>query len=347
MRSNLRLGVIGAGAIGRKHLRACQTCRGVEVAAVCDVDAGRVREAAAAFDVPRALASHRQLLAGDGVDAVSICTPNNTHMPIALAALKAGKHVLCEKPLGLNARQARRMVRAAEEAGLLLMVAQSARYGAAAQFVKGLADAGRFGEIYYAKALWLRRAGIPKGWFQDAEQSGGGPLIDLGVHAVDLMWWVMGRPRPVTAFGVTFDHLGRSGQGMGDWGVGYNPAGFSVEDMVAALVRFEDGRALGIDISWAAHTSDLYWLRLFGTKGGVQISPELVTYETDGKASMDSFAKLPEQDTYSAEIRHFAECIRRGREPISPGAQAVVVTAMLDAIGRAASTGRAVRVSVE
>jgi predicted dehydrogenase len=347
MRRKLRLGIIGAGAIGRRHLNACQACRGVEVTAVCDVDAERTREAAAAFDVPEALAGHRQLLAGDRVDAVSICTPNNTHMSIALAALKAGKHVLCEKPLALNARQARRMVRAAEEAGLLLMTAQSARYSAAAQFVKRLADAGRFGEIYYAKALWLRRSGIPTGWFQDAAQSGGGPLIDLGVHAVDLMWWIMGQPRPVTAFGVTFDRLGSSGQGMGDWGVGYNPAAFSVEDMVAALVRFEDGRALGVDISWAAHTSDLYWLRLFGAKGGAQINPELVTYEADGRAAVNSFAKLPEQDTYATEIQHFADCIRRGRQPISSGAQAVVVTAMLDAITKAASTGRAVRVSAE
>jgi predicted dehydrogenase len=314
------------------------------VAAVCDADAGRLQAARAQFDVPEAFGSHRELLAADLVDAVSICTPNNTHMPIALAALKAGKHVLCEKPLAMNAGQARRMVKAAEAAGRLLMSAQSARYRAGSQFVKKLAEAGRFGEIYYAKALWLRRNGIPRGWFQDIKQSGGGPLIDLGVHAVDLIWWIMGRPTPVSAFGVKFDHLGRSGQGMGDWGVGYNPGKFTVEDMVAAMVRFEDGRALGIDISWAAHTDDLYWMRLFGTKGGAQMSPELVAYATDGKASVNAFAKVAEQDTYATEVQHFVDCIRHNREPISPGSQAAVVMAMLDAVGRAADTGRAVPV---
>ncbi len=344
MRRNLRAGIIGTGAIGRAHLRACGQCTGLEVAALCDVDADRAREAAAEFDVPRAFASHRELLAEEPVDAVSVCTPNNTHMSLAIDALKAGKHVLCEKPLALNATQARRMVKAAAAAGRILMSAQSARYGAPAQFVKGLTDAGRLGDVYYAKALWLRRNGIPRGWFQDVEQSGGGPLIDLGVHAVDLMWWLMGRPKPMTAFGVTFDHLGRSGQGMGDWGVGYSPTEFTVEDMVAAVVRFEDGRALGIDISWAAHTDDLYWLRLFGTRGGVQINPEVVLYQADGRASINALAKLPRQDTYAAEIQHFAECIRRREEPISPGSQAVVVMAMLDAITKAASTGRAVSV---
>jgi predicted dehydrogenase len=210
--------------------------------------------------------------------------------------------------------------------------------------VKRLAERGRLGEVYYGKALWLRRNGIPRGWFQDIKQSGGGPLIDLGVHAVDLMWWIMGCPTPVTAFGVTFDHLGRSGQGMGDWGVGYNPGEFSVEDMVAAVVRFDDGRALGIDISWAAHTDDLYWLRLFGSKGGVQMSPDLVTYEADGKVSVNSFVKVSDRDSYAAEDQHFIDCIRRGQEPMSPGSQAAVVMAMLDAIGRAAAAGRAVPV---
>jgi len=132
------------------------------------------------------------------------------------------------------------------------------------------------------------------------------------------------------------------GQGMGDWGVGYNPEKFSVEDMVGGLIRFEDGRALSIDISWAAHTADVYWMRLFGTKGGVQIMPEAAIYETDGGTKLDTIPRLPQQNTYAAENQHFADCVRRRKQPISPGCQAVVVMEMIDAISKSARTGRMV-----
>ncbi len=340
MRKKVRLGVIGAGNIGRIHLGACQECTGLEVTALCDVERRRAQRVGDEFGVPHVFSDYRKLLTADVVDAVSVCTPNNTHLPVTLAALKAGKDVMCEKPLAMNAREARRMVEAAGKARRILMVAQSARYTPASRFLKKQAEAGRFGEIYYGKALWLRRSGIPKGWFQDAKQSAGGPLIDLGVHAIDLMWWLMGRPRPVSAFGVTFDRLGRSGQGMGDWGVGWNPGKFTVEDMVGGMIRFDDGRALSLDISWAAHTADLYWLRIFGTKGGAQIQPQTAVYHTDGETKLDVIPQLGRQDQYVAENQHFVDCVRRRKEPISPGSQAVVVTEMLDAVAKAARTGR-------
>ena len=340
MRKKVRLGMVGAGTIARQHLTACQQCTGLEVTAICDVHAGRAKSLATEFGVPNVFTDHRDLVAADDVDAVSVCTPNNLHMAVTLAAIKADKDVICEKPLAMNAGQARRMVEAADKAGKILMTGQSSRYTAAAGFLKKLAEGGRFGKIYYGKALWLRRSGIPKGWFQDVEQSAGGPLVDLGVHAIDLLWWLMGHPKPVSAQGVMFDHLGRAGQGMGDWGVGYNPTKFSMEDMVSGLIQFEDGRALSIDISWAAHTADMYWFRFFGTKGGAQIMPETVVYETDGETKLDTMPKLPRQNPYAVENQHFVDCIRRREQPISPGSQAVVVMAMIDAVSKAARTGR-------
>ena len=340
MRKKVRLGMVGAGTIARQHLTACQQCTGLEVTAICDVHAGRAKSLATEFGVPNVFTDHRDLVAADDVDAVSVCTPNNLHMAVTLAAIKADKDVICEKPLAMNAGQARRMVEAADKAEKILMTGQSSRYTAAAGFLKKLAEGGRFGKIYYGKAMWLRRSGIPKGWFQDVEQSAGGPLIDLGVHAIDLLWWLMGQPKPVSAQAVMFDHLGRTGQGMGDWGVGYNPTKFSVEDMVGGMIRFEDGRALSIDISWAAHTADMYWFRFFGTKGGAQIMPETVVYETDGETKLDTMPKLPRQNPYAVENQHFVDCIRRREQPISPGSQAVVVMAMIDAVSKAARTGR-------
>ncbi len=340
MRSNVRLGIVGVGCIGRVHLDACRHVTGVEVTAVCDVEASRAKAAAKEFGVPHVFTGLADLLAEDVVDAVSVCTPNNTHLPLSVAALKAGKHVFCEKPLAMNAREARKMVAVAKQAGKILMTGQSSRYSASAQYMKKQAEAGRFGPIYYGKAIWFRRAGIPRGWFQDAKQACAGPMIDLGVHAVDLLWWLMGRPKPVSAYAVTFDFLGRSGQGMGDWGVGYNPAKFSVEDMVGGMIRFEDGRAISLDIAWAAHTYEDYWVRFFGVKGGAQVYPAPVIYETDGKIELDVTPRLGQANSYVTENQHFVDCVRRGEEPISPGCQAVTVMDMLDALSAAAKSGR-------
>src|SRR5574340_709446 len=219
MAKKVRIGVIGAGAIGPAHFRSYQQVANCELVAVADVDEGRAKEAAAKFAIPNVFTDYRQMLKGDLVDAVSVCTPNESHAPQSIASLKAGKHVLCEKPLAMNGAQARKMVEAAKQAGKVLMTAQCMRYSGAAQSAKKMIDSGRMGDLYFGKAMLLRRSGIPKGWFQDLEQAGGGPLLDIGVHCLDLMWYLMGRPHPVSAFGVTFDYLGKSGQGMGGWGV--------------------------------------------------------------------------------------------------------------------------------
>jgi len=344
MSKRVRVGIVGSGTIGRVHAEAIQQCEGVQIAAVSDVELGRAKTLAADFEVPHALTDYRKLVGEESVDAVLVCSPNNTHLPVVLAAIDAGKDVLCEKPLAMNAREARRMVEAAQKADRILMAGQSSRYTAPAIFMKKLAESGRFGDIYYGKGLWLRRTGIPRGWFQDAKQSAGGPLIDLGVHAIDLLWWLMDNPKPAAAYGVTFDHLGSTGQGMGGWGVNYSPSKFSVEDMVGAIVRFEDGRALGIDISWAAHTGDLYWLRFFGTKGGGQIQPEPMIYQTDGETKLDTVPQLNQQNPYVNEDQHFVDCIRKRQEPISSGSQAVVIAQILDAISKSARTGRMVSI---
>jgi len=347
MAKRVRVGVIGAGAIGPAHINGFRQASGAELTAVCDVDKARAEAAAAEFAVSHVYTDYRKMLADGVVDAVSVCTPNNTHMRITIDALAAGKHVLCEKPLAMNGRQARRMVEAARRARRILMTGQCMRYAGDTQFLKRLIEAGRLGEIYYARAVMLRRAGIPKGWFQDRKQSGGGPIVDLAVHVLDLMWWVMGMPRPATAFGATFDHLGSSGQGTGDWGVSSGAGEFSVEDLGVALVRFADGRAVGVEVSWATHTEDMFGLRFFGTKGGAQLFPRLVLYETQEGANIDLTPHVSKVDGYAGETKHFVSCVLQGRQPISPGSQAVVVMDMLDAIYKSAKTGRAAAVGGE
>jgi len=342
MAKTIRVGVIGAGTIAPAHLRSYQQVPQAEVVAVCDIDKGRAKEAAAKFSLPNVFTDFRQMLKGDLVDAVSVCTPNDCHAPQSIAALRAGKHVLCEKPLAMNGRQARQMVAAAQQAKRILMTAQCMRYSGAAQAMKQMVDDGRFGQLYFGKAMLLRRTGIPRGWFQDKVQAGGGPLLDIGVHVLDLMWYLMGRPQPVSAFGVTFDLLGKSGQGMGGWGVNYNPKKFSVEDLAAAILRFRNGAAISLEASWAAHTGDTFLVRVMGTKGGAQLNPDFALYEMAGKTKLDVTPTPPQLDGYLGECRHFIECLLAGKEPISPGSQSVIVVDMLDAIYKSAATGKLV-----
>ena len=342
MARKVRAGVIGAGAIGPAHMGGYCEASGAELTAICDVNRGRARAAAEKFGAPHVFTDYRKLLAAGVVDAVSVCTPNNTHMPITIAALRAGKHVLCEKPLAFDGKQARRMVAAARKARRLLMTAQSMRFSAGAQLLKKMADGGRFGDLYFGKGMMLRRAGIPRGWFQDVKQSGGGPLLDIGVHVLDFLWWVMGMPKPVSAFGVTFDHLGKKGQGRGNWGVNYAPGKFSVEDLAAGMVRFAGGQAISLEVSWAAHTGDNYFARVLGTKGGAQLSPELVLYEMAGGTPLEVKPKLARVNGYVEEVRHFVRCIQRGERPIVDSSQSVIVMDMLSAIYKSARTGRLV-----
>jgi len=342
MSKKVRVGVIGAGFIGPSHFRSYQAVKECELVAVCDIDRGRAKEAGAKFGIPHVFTDCREMLKSDLVEAVSVCTPNECHAPQSIVALKAGKHVLCEKPLAINAGQARKMVEVAKQAKRILMTAQNMRYSGAAQALKKMVDAGRFGTLYFGKAMLLRRSGIPKGWFQDKKQAGGGPLLDIGVHVLDLLWYLMGRPEPVSAFGVTFDYLGKSGQGKGGWGVGYGPAKFSVEDLASALIRFKNDAAISLEASWAAHTGDTFLARVMGTKGGAQIHPDFALYEAAGDTKLDVTPTPPKVDGYFGECEHFIHCILKQQVPISPGAQSVIVVEMLDAIYKSARTGKLV-----
>ncbi len=286
----------------------------------------------------------RKMIKGDLVDAVSVCTPNNCHAPLSIASLQAGKHVLCEKPLAMNGAQARKMAEAAKRAGRILMTAQCMRYSGNAQALKRMIEAGRFGKLYFGKAMLLRRTGIPRGWFHDKEQAGGGPMLDIGVHVLDLTWYLMGKPQPVSVFGVTFDMLGKSGQGFGTYGVNYNPKKFSVEDLAAGLIKFKNGAAISLEASWAAHTGETFLARVLGTKGGAQIFPDFTLYEMDGDTKLDITPAAPQLDGYLGECRHFIACIQTGKEPISPGYQSVVVVDMLEAIYKSAESGKLVTI---
>jgi predicted dehydrogenase len=346
----IRLGIAGTGRIARSvHLAGFRRMadRG-ELVSAFDIDAGRLAQAAKDFDIPHAYTSFEQLLDGPALDAVTICTPPNAHAPLALQAFARGLHVLCEKPAAIAAADAVRMVQAARAADRVLMIGFQNRFSRACQALKRLIDDGALGEIYYARALALRRRGLP-GWggFTSKALSGGGPMMDIGVHALDRMLYLLGGPTPVTVFGATYRKLAtRPGfNSFGPW----DPATVDVEDFATAQVRFATGATLLLEASWMLNiASSASGTLLCGTLGGAELDPLKVFTEQHG---MLFDMALPEgtwpgpeplQTIQDAKLAHFLDCIERGTPPIVTPQEIVGVAQILEAVYRSAETGEAV-----
>jgi predicted dehydrogenase len=339
--------VIGVG-IGGWHLRGYRKSPHAKVLAICDIDVKRAEAAAAEYCAEHVFTDYREMLKLRDLDAVSVCLPNYLHASVTIDCLRAGKHVMCEKPLAMNAREGERMVKAAREARKLLMLAVNNRYRGDVGVLKRYIDGGDLGRIYFAKCGWIRRSGIPRGWFGVKAMSGGGPLIDLGVHMIDLAWYLMGRPKPVRASGVTYSEIGSRGAGMGGWGVGHGGGKFDVEDLAVGLIRFADGQAIQAEMSWASHIErDRGFCDLYGTVGGASLEPQFRIFTDKHGAQVDLAPRFPEVASHEAEVVHFVECILGRAQPISPGEDGLMIQRMLDAIYRSAQTGKEVAIGGE
>src|SRR5690625_754163 len=203
----LKVGVIGVGSISGVHIQPYLENDDVELVALCDINEERLAEAGERYGAANLYKDHEALLENEEIDAISICTWNNSHAAIAIDALEAGKHVLVEKPLSMTYEEALEVQKAVRKSGKILQVGFVRRHGENTKILKQFIDNGDLGEIYYAKASCLRRLGNPGGWFSDQSKSGGGPLIDLGVHMIDICWYMMGKPRPVSVSGNTYGKL--------------------------------------------------------------------------------------------------------------------------------------------
>ena len=291
------------------------------------------------------------MLALKELDAVSVCTWNSAHAECAIAALRAGKHVLCEKPMALNTAQAQEMEKAAKENDKLLMIGFVRRFGNDCAVLKDFIDNGSFGEIYYAKAQYLRRKGCPGGWFGDKSRSGGGPLIDLGVHVIDLCRYLMGGPQPVSVYGATFNKLGdrrhiKDARGYSSTVVSKDDI-FDVEDMATALIRFDNGAVLSVEASFSLNIEkDVGNIELFGTKAGCKLDPELTIF-TDmndylANVKLAQSTALSFDGLFDNEINHFVECIETGKPCRNPAQDGVTLMKILDGIYESARTGHEV-----
>ena len=329
----------------------------VEMTAVCDIDEEKVKAYAAKFNVPRWYTDYNEMLAKENLDAVSVTTWNAAHKGAAIAALNAGVNVICEKPMAMNAEEAEEMKAAAEKNGKVLQIGFVRRYGEDAAMIKKFIDGGTLGDLYYAKATYLRRSGCPGGWFGDKSYSGGGPLIDLGVHVMDLVRYLAGCPKPISVYGVTYNNLGPDRASGAKANLGYESKQnsskfkFDVEDFTSAMIRFDNGMVLTVEASFNLNIKeDRADIELFGTKGGTKIGGS-TEFFTDMNGTFVNItpagggANFRFTESFNAEIAHFIDCVEHGVSCRAPAEDGVILMKMIDAIYKSAETGHEVEIT--
>ena len=318
-----------------------------------DINAERARDMASRYGALRVYTTLGDLLSDPEIDAVSICTWNDTHADIAIASLEAGKHVLVEKPLSKTLEEAEAIADAVNRTGKHLQVGFVRRFSSNATVLKSFIDAGELGEIYYAKATYMNRIGNPGGWFADSARSGGGPLIDLGIHVLDLSWYLMGCPRATSVSASTFERLGNRANvtSLSRYTVAdYDSSVSNVEDLAVAFVRFANGSCLMLEASYSLHASrDSLSISLYGEKGGADVEPELriVSEQHDTIVNINpqvDHLSFNFDEGFEKEINHFVLLCLGEAEPVAPVEHGVEVMRILSAVYESAARGHEIAI---
>jgi len=337
----LRFGIIGAGTIGTIHAQDAKDNKRTELVAICDIREDRAKKLARRLKVKATYTDYLDMLAKEDLDAVVNGTPNYLHAQIAIDALNSGVNVLTEKPMAMDAQEAQSMVDAAKRTGRVLCLGMTQRYTAQGRVAKAAATPENLGEIYFAKATLYRTMGIPGmgSWFTIKAQSGGGPLMDLGPHAIDFAMYLMGFPKPLRTKGLFFSKLGPKGRGVGTWGYAEKGGAFDVEDLCVALVELERDIAMLIEVSWATYIDEFWNVNVLGDKAGISFRPPKIVTESKGKARHIKL-RMKAVKPYMAELEDFVDCIKTGKEPIGRPEDGIVIMRIIDAIRRSAGSGQ-------
>jgi predicted dehydrogenase len=348
----LKVGIIGGGSISNLHLNSFNSNQDVCIAGICDLNLERAEQAAAQYGAAFHCGDYKELLDRKDIDAVVICTWNNTHAEIAIAALEAGKHVFVEKPLSTTLKDALKIESAVKRTDKILQVGFVRRFDPNVQILKKFIDAGELGQIYYGKASSIRRLGNPGGWFADQEKSGGGPLIDIGIHALDTCWYLMGKPKAVTVSGNTFAPLGNrshitnlSFYKAADYQYQQN----TVEDLALAMIRFENGASLMLDTSFTLHAkANETYMKIYGENGGAELEPELwiVTERHNTILNIrpqSDHRGLDIKKAFQNQIDHFVSCCLQQEDPLCSVSDGVEMIRMISAIYESAQSGKEVK----
>ncbi len=344
MAETVRVGILGGGWPGQQHAKGYDASGGFKIVAIADLIPSRREKLQAEHKIAKVYADAKDLIADKDIDALSICLPTFLHAPLAIAALRAGKHVICEKPPALTAKEAKQIEAAAKKAGKVVLYAVQRRFGGHEQAAKQAIAKGYAGDVYHARAGWMRTRGIPigTGWFTDKSRAGGGALIDIGVHVLDLAWYMLGQPRPLSVFGITHQRFRD---------LVPSERKFDVDDAAFALVRFEGGKSLELSTSWAMNQPPQQqgmFCRLNGDKGAVDVyTPHgaMIYRSFDARGeSKPTPLKPPKTVLHAALMRHFRECILGKAQPIIGAAEGVQLMAMIDAIYKSGESGKSVEI---
>lgn len=350
----LKIAIIGCGSIAGLHADSYRKLGDrVELTACCDIEEEKAKAFAERFGFAKYYTDEREMLAECELDAVSVCTWNAAHKECTMLALDAGVNVLCEKPMAMNTAEALEMKACAEKNGKLLMIGFVRRHGNDAATALDFIEKDYLGDIYYIKASYLRRSGFPGNWFGDKKYSGGGPLIDLGVHVIDLSRYLMGNPKPVTVFGATFDKLKDRKNikySVLQWQSSSSSKAkkydFTVEDFVSAMIRFDNGAVMHVEASFSLNNkSDSGNVEIFGDKAGLTLNPfELHTEYNDMLADVHVHGNTGEGDFFRAEVENFLNAIEGTATCKAPAEDGVELMRILDAIYKSAETGESVNI---
>ena len=357
MKETIQIGIIGTGGIANgKHMPSLAKVDGVEMTAFCDIEEGKALSAAARYGTPGAkvYTDYTALLKDPAIDVVHVLTANDSHAEITIAALEAGKHVMCEKPMAKKAADARRMLEAAQRTGKKLTIGYQTRHTAESQYLKAVCEAGELGDIYFGKAHAIRRRAVPTwGVFLDAEKQGGGPLIDIGTHALDLTLWMMNNYEPKSVVGNTYRKLGDNPHAANAWGP-WDPTKFTVEDSAFGFITMKNGATIILESSWAINLLDSREAQctLAGSKAGADMQHGLringeknatlyvnnVQFDGGGVA----FYEAKTTDAAYEEAKAWINAVRNDTPPVVLPEQALVVSEILEAIYDSAKTGETI-----
>ncbi|MBN2450755.1 MAG: Gfo/Idh/MocA family oxidoreductase [Lentisphaeria bacterium] len=345
MKRRVRIGLIGTGGIGKVNARVLDADPRGEIVALCDILPERMDEFERELGRPmRKYEDFHDLVKDRRVDAVFVGTPNQVHVPASLAAVRAGRHVMCTKPLSDSLAPAIELVREAEAAGTVNMMSLSTRFSPECLYLKRQVNEGFFGEFYYARARSVRRAGIPD-WNPGFIEAGGGAFRDMGVHVLDAAWWLMGMPRPVRAAGVAGARFGPHGEGYTDF---RRPPEsywrrYGSDDYAGGFIRFENGIGLQVESFWASHMPGDLQVELFGSEGGATLHPVRL-YTTDHGLPRDVTVPIPRSvpNGWTNIASHYLDCIVDKTPCMAPLRHGLMVQAMLEAVLESGRTGQEV-----
>ncbi len=342
MAAKLKVGIIGVGGIAKTHMPGWAESPYAECVAGCDISQAILQTWGQEHSISRLMAEADEMINDPTIDIIDICTPNNYHTPLAVAALHAGKHVLCEKPLAPSPDDIREMIEARDASGKMLMTAQHFRFSGTAKAMKAEVETGTLGQVYHARAWLLRRSAAPiRPGFVLKEHATGGACIDIGVHILDLTLWFMGNPQPISVTGVSRSDLAHRQGAFSTAGAGGPiPQEMDVEEFAAAFVRFESGATLILEVSWLLHhdtPSEDMQMWLYGTEGGSHW-PKCEIYQTN-YATHQQYNRTLQitkniREPHAQECIEFAQAIVEGRPSPVPAEQSFQVMTILEGVYR-------------